>query len=205
MALELVAKARVGLSVPIYPLAPLGTAGVVIPRIADMLAGLIDTHGAGRVFVLGDSAGGQIALSAVLSLRDRGIAPLGDTILISPALDLTLANPQVDAVEPRDPWLARAGIRAAIEMWRGDLPVTDRLVSPLFADLDGLGPLTLFSGTRDITNPDIRLLVAKAGEANLDITYHEEKDLLHVYPILYGPEAKRARRQLIERLGREGG
>ena len=203
LVLEIVARAEVNITVPIYPLAPGGTAGVVVPRVADMLAMLVEAHGAEHVFAIGDSAGGQIALSAVLLMRERGLAPIGDTILISPALDLTLSNPEVDAVEPLDPWLARPGIRAAVEMWRGDLPLEDPMVSPIFADLDGLGPLTIFSGTRDITNPDTVLLVDKARAAGVPVAYHEERDLLHVYPVLYGPEAKRARRQMIDLLKRD--
>ncbi|MCZ4288216.1 alpha/beta hydrolase fold domain-containing protein [Hoeflea alexandrii] len=203
LVVETVARAGVNMLVPIYPLAPSGTAGVVVPRVGDMLAGLVEAHGAERVFAIGDSAGGQIALSSVILMREQGLAPIGDTILISPALDLTLSNPEVDAVEPRDPWLARPGIRAAIEMWRGDLPLQNPMVSPILADLHGLGPLTIFSGTRDITNPDTALLVEKARAAGVPVVYYEEKNLLHVYPVLYGPEAKRARRQIIDRLKRD--
>ena len=186
--------------VPIYPLAPRGTAGVVVPTMADMLADLIGQHGAGRVSALGDSAGGQIMLSAALLLRERGVPAPRHTILISPALDLTMANPEVDRVEPLDPWLARAGIRTAIEHWRGTLALDHMLVSPLFSDLRGLGGLTIFSGMRDITNPDTRLLVAKARAAGVAVDYHEAPGLIHVYPLLPCPEGRAARQVMIDLL-----
>ncbi|GAA4658737.1 alpha/beta hydrolase fold domain-containing protein [Kineococcus glutinatus] len=190
----LAATARVGVTVPIYPLAPLGTAAEVVPAVADAVQQLVDAHGADRVALAGDSAGGQIALSAALVLRDRGVAPLHRTLLIAPALDLTLDNPEIDLVEPRDPWLARPGTRAAIELWRGGLDVRDPLVSPLFGDLRGLGPLTVFSGTRDITDPDTRELVRRARAAGVGVDHHEERDLVHVYPLLPLPEGRRALR-----------
>ena len=173
---------------------------LVVPVMADMLADLIGQHGAGRVSALGDSAGGQIMLSAALLLRERGVPALRHTILISPALDLTMANPEVDHVEPQDPWLARAGIRTAIEHWRGTLALDHMLVSPLFSDLSGLGGLTIFSGLRDITNPDTRLLVAKARAAGVAVDYHEAPGLIHVYPLLPCPEGRAARQVMIDLL-----
>ncbi|RBY93393.1 esterase [Blastococcus sp. TF02-8] len=194
----LVARTGTAITVPIYPLAPMGTAAVVVPAVADLLAGLVDRHGAGQVAVLGDSAGGQIALSAALLLRDRGVPPLHGTVLISPALDLTLANPEIDVVEPTDPWLARAGTHAAIDLWRGDLPRTHPVVSPLFGDLTGLGPLTVFSGTRDITSPDTRLLVQRARAAGVRVDHHEEAGLVHVHALLPIPEGRRARQVMAD-------
>ncbi|MCF6508283.1 alpha/beta hydrolase [Blastococcus sp. MG754426] len=191
---RLAARSGTAITVPVYPLAPRGTAATVVPRVADLLAALADRYGAGRVTAMGDSAGGQIALSAALLLRDRGVPPLHRTVLVSPAVDLTLANPEIDLVEPRDPWLARPGTRAAIELWRGGLPLTDPLVSPLFGELAGLGPLTVFSGTRDITSPDTRLLVERARAAGVPVDHHEEEGLVHVHPLLPVPEGRRARR-----------
>ena len=46
--------------VPIYPLAPQGTAGTVVPDMADLISAQIDQHGAENVSVYGDSAGGGI-------------------------------------------------------------------------------------------------------------------------------------------------
>ncbi|RZU31554.1 alpha/beta hydrolase fold domain-containing protein [Blastococcus saxobsidens] len=193
----LAARSGAAITVPIYPLAPIGTAAVVVPAVADLVGGLVLRHGAGQVTVLGDSAGGQIALSAALLLRDRGVPP-HRTVLISPALDLTLANPGIDLVEPTDPWLARPGTHAAIDLWRGDLPRTDPVVSPLFGDLAGLGPLTVFSGTRDITSPDTRLLVERARAAGVHVDHHEEEGLVHVHALLPVPEGRRARRLIVD-------
>ena len=45
--------------VPIYPLAPQGTAATVVPAMADLISSQIDQHGAENVSVYGDSAGGN--------------------------------------------------------------------------------------------------------------------------------------------------
>ena len=50
----------------------------------------------------------------------------------------------------------------------------------------------MFCGTRDLLAPGCRLLRRRAAEAGWDLTYVEEPDLIHVYPILpFVPEARR--------------
>lgn len=98
---------------------------------------------------------------------------------------------------PHDPWLGREGTRVFIDLWRRELPVDDPLVSPLAGDLTGLGPISLYAGTRDILWPDARLLVTRAREAGVDIDYHEQADLLHVYPLQPTPEGHAARVSIV--------
>lgn len=198
LAVQIAAEAYAEVIVPIYPLIPYATAADVVPAIAETVAQTM-TRGQ-RVCLAGDSAGGQIALSAALLLRDEHRVAVAQTVLISPAVDLSLANPLIGSVD--DPWLRREALHVFAERWRGDLAVDDQRVSPLAADLGGLGPLTIFSGTRDILNPDVRLLVEKATAAGVDVDYHERPDLLHVYPLTPTPEGRQARAVIVERLGR---
>ncbi|CAA9251611.1 MAG: Putative esterase, partial [uncultured Actinomycetospora sp.] len=131
---------------------------------------------------------------------DRGVPPLGRTVLIAPALDLRLTNPEIALVEPHDPWLARPGVHVAAALWRGELPLEDPLVSPLLTDHAGLGPLTVFSGTRDITHPDTCLLVERARAAGVEVDLHEGAGLVHVYPLLPVPEGRAARAVIVRSL-----
>jgi acetyl esterase/lipase len=203
LAAQIAVQARRRVLVPIYPLVPAGTAERVVTAVADLVLAASTAHG--PVALAGDSAGGQIALSAALLLRDEHRVSLPRTVLIAPALDLSLANPLIDDVQPSDPWLGRSGARVMIEHWRGNLPLTDPRVSPLAADLAGLGPLTVFCGTRDILNPDIRLLVGRAAASGVEIEYHEQLGLVHVYPLTPTPEGAAARRIIVDRLRADGG
>ena len=182
-------------AIPIYPLVPFGTADQVVPAVADLVR--TSTARYGRTCLAGDSAGGQVALSAAILLRDSQHT-VPRTVLISPALDLSLTNPEIDIVQPSDPWLGREGTRVFIGHWRGTLALSDPRVSPLAADLTGLGPLTVFSGTRDIVQPDIRLLIDKARTAGIDVDYHEQPGLVHVYPLTPTPEGRDALALLVE-------
>lgn len=198
LAAQIAAEAHVRVIVPIYPLVPFATAAEVVPTIVELVAeAMAPNH---SVCLAGDSAGGQMALSAALIMRNERGVLLPRTVLISPVLDVSLSNPLIDAVQSEDPWLTRVGLLEFAKRWCGELPMTDPLVSPLSADLTGLGPLTLFSGTREILNPDARSLVEKATAAGVDIDYHEQSGLVHVYPLMHTPEGRAARAIIVDRL-----
>lgn len=192
LAAQIAAEAGTTVTLPIYPLVPFGTASDALTGIAALVRAGLDAHGA--VCLAGDSAGGQIALSVAQHLRDEGIV-LPATVLIAPALDLTWSNPRIPEVQPSDPWLGTPGGRVLAEHWRGELDLRDPAVSPLFGDLAGLGPISVFSGTRDVLNPDAHLLVEKARAAGTPITLTEVEGQVHVYPLLpttTGASARRA-------------
>lgn len=194
---ELAVRANCEVTVPIYPLVPLGSAAHVVPVIADLTEELITEVGADQVSMLGDSAGGSISLSAAFLLRDRG-RDGPRLILISPSLDLTFTNPRVAEINPSDPWLNVTGLQVAIEQWRRELPIEDPQVSPFFGDLRGLGPITIITSTRDITNADAHAFVEKAAQQGVAVTVLEAPGMIHVYPLLPIPEAKPARTAIVE-------
>ena len=117
--------------VPIYPLAPQGTAATVVPTMADLISSQIDQHGAENVSVYGDSAGGNIGLAAVQELVRRGDPVPSHMVLISPALDLTFSNPAMQFID--DPVLSpeicastNNGLATSISPIRWSVPCTGR-------------------------------------------------------------------------------
>ncbi|MGE5694436.1 MAG: alpha/beta hydrolase fold domain-containing protein [Candidatus Sericytochromatia bacterium] len=178
--------------VPIYGLAPKYHADDAI-RLMQKLFG--DASAAGPVYVMGDSAGGGLALAATLTWMQAGGTPPVGLTLIAPWLDIGLRNPAIAAVEPRDPWLTSAGLHVYARAWAGGLSYDDPRVSPLFGDLTDVPPIDLYVGGRDITLPDCRALRDKVPPDR--ITYHEEPGALHVYPLLPVPEGRAARRDMV--------
>jgi len=180
-------------TVPIYPLAPRGTAAEVVSGVADLGAQLVAEAGASGVVIIGDSAGGNIALAAAMLMRDRGVDAPRDVVLIAPVIDLTFSDPLIYRIEPSDPWLNVPGPKAVAELWRGDLPIDHPLVSPVNAPLAGIGRITLFSGTRDITHADAITLAKKARAEGHPLDFHQKANMIHVYPLLPIPEGAEAR------------
>ena len=183
--------------VPHYGRAPRHTA----EEFTDLVDALVEhiTRRAGadvRLHLVGDSAGGTLALLAAQHLL--GDPRIVGVTLISPALDLSLSNPGVAGVEPRDPWLSRAGTAPLLEAWAGDHDLQDPRVSPLFGELSGLPPVHVFAGTRDICWPDVALLERRAAQAGTEVTVHAAEGSPHVHVLLPTPEGRRARAALLD-------
>ena len=118
--------------VPIYPLLQQGgTAGTVVPQMAGLISMEIAAHGAANVSVMGDSAGGNLALAAVQSMVAENETVPASMVLLSPWVDLVSTGGQIG------------------EVWAGNLPVNNYLVSPLYGSLAGLPPTYVYSGSLD--------------------------------------------------------
>ena len=133
-------------------------------------------------------------------MRDRGGPQPRRLLLISPWVDLTTSTPETAALDADRPVAVhRQGARVRRLVGRSPDDLGRPEVSPALGDLAGLPPALMFCGTRDLLVPGCRLLVRRAGEAGWDLTYVEEPDLIHVYPILPGiPEARRAWRRTVD-------
>jgi hypothetical protein len=55
----------------------------------------------------------------------------------------------------------------------------------------------LLTGTRDILHPDSVLFAAKARQAGVEVELVVEPGMIHVWPLLLMPEARRARDRMV--------
>lgn len=184
-------EASVTVVFPAYPLVHTGGSAETVVPVVTRLCEQLD----GPTVIMGDSAGGTIALSSSLLLAKRG-RPADLTVLIAPALDMRMQNPEIDEVQPRDPWLVKKGQLLLSELWIGEHG-EDPILNPFLGDVRDVGRIIVFSGTRDLLNPDTRLFVQRATDEGADIEYHEQNGHLHVYPLLPTPEGREARRNIV--------
>ncbi|SEH64513.1 Acetyl esterase/lipase [Mycolicibacterium rutilum] len=182
--------------VPLYPLVPDGgTADVVVPQTADYLEQLITEHGADNVSVIGDSAGGGIALAAVQELVHRGSAVPERMVLFAPWLDATVSDPLSRQLDPGDPLLDVPNLVRAGQDWGGVLGVDHRYASPLYGSIEGLPPIAVYSGSLDLLTPDtlrLQQLVTENGYDNF--TFNLSRGRLHDWAIFgFLPDAQAVR------------
>ena len=183
--------------VPLYTLVPYGTwreAFELVGNIYDRCRAETPDR---PVILAGDSAGGGLALALCEEFAGKG-APLPDrTVLFSPWVDVCLDNPDIDDYVNKDPFISPT-LREYGMRWAGDLGIRDRRISPLFGDLSGLGPLTVFVGTKEITYPDIMLLAEKLRDAGADFELITGPGMCHVWPLFPIPEGRAALRRAAE-------
>jgi monoterpene epsilon-lactone hydrolase len=180
-------------TVPIYPVAPGSTAEMTVPTAAAVTRDVVTEAGdPALVTLMGDSAGGGLALATAQALRDEGIGGI-PLVLVAPWLDATMTDPRIDVGRTRDPILSVPRLVRAGELYAGDLPPADPRVSPIHGSLAGLGRITIYVGTRDLLVWDARRLRELAAAAGVPVDLHEADGLVHVWPLLPLPEARRIR------------
>lgn len=190
--LRLCAMLGASATVPVYPLAPEHKASEVLAAMQSLYLELATAHGAERITIMGDSAGGGMSLALAQRLKFDGGPLPGKLVLWSPWVDATGSDPAQRAVEPKDRMLAISGLDACGRMYAGDLPPDHPGVSPLFGDLSGLPPMAIFSGTSDILIVDGRRLAEKLRALGAPHEYHEYVDMFHVWMLLPVPEGRQA-------------
>ncbi|RJF74533.1 alpha/beta hydrolase [Deinococcus cavernae] len=192
------------ITVPLYPLAPEHTHREAFEFLNKVNRRVLARTPSQRCVWCGDSAGGGLALAFVQHCRDAGLPLPAHLILFSPWLDVTLTNPEIAAIEPRDPTLSRPGTRVAGEWWAGGSDPRSPLVSPLYGNSEGLPPIMIYQGTADILLPDVRRYVQQARQEGVDVRLHEFRGAFHVFmAATFTPEAKQVYAGIRRLLGTE--
>ena len=127
----------------------------------------------------GDSAGGGLVLATMASAKAQGVPLPAAGILWSPWLDLAdcrsgswTTNLRWDWVQP-DPAIMFA------KMYAGDRSL--KAVSPGNVGLDGLPPLLVEWGQKEVLHDQIAAFVARARAAGVDVESHVGHEMVHVY------------------------
>jgi acetyl esterase/lipase len=183
--------------VPAYPLTPRHTWRDTQPPLLDLFEQLA-IQSPGGVALVGDSAGGGLALALAQQIARRPGPQPTRLVLVSPWVDLTGTTPGTELVAAYDPWLKLSKLKLYGGWWAGDDDPARPEVSPLHGDYTGLPRTLVLCGTRDLLVPQVRAAVRRAAAAGVHVTYREEQGLLHVYPLLPIPEARAAVRDVVE-------
>ena len=147
-----------------------------------------------KLFVGGDSAGGGLALAAMLALRDKGEALPDAAALLSPWTDLALTGDSMLSNRDADPLVYREPMVNLVQMYAGDADPLHPLISPLYADLRGLPPMLIQVGGGEVLRDDSTRVAERAKAAGVDVAIEVWPHVFHVWqvyaPVL--PEAQRA-------------
>lgn len=138
-------------------------------------------YGARDVIVAGDSAGGNLALSLVLQLKEQQrLLPRG-LVLMSPWTDLTSSGQSHETKAQLDPVLNEEYIDRMVKAYAEGRELKDPLISPLFGDFTGFPPTYIQVGDNEILLSDSLRLHKAMVEANVSVKIDHFPGMWHVF------------------------
>lgn len=145
-----------------------------------------------QIILGGDSAGGGLAVSTLLNLKNLGLAAPAAAMLLSPWLDLSLSGASVETNEHADVVLSKSVLVAWADQYLQGRDALAPLASPIYGDLVGLPPVLVHVGSTEILRSDSEDLVDRIIEHDGSAVLKVWDDLPHVFQVLSGrlPEAK---------------
>lgn len=152
----------------------------------------------GNIAFTGDSAGGNLALAAMLALRERNRPLPVAAVLMSPWTDLAATGASYVSRAEVDPIHQRPMILALAKNYLGgEGDPCNPLVSPLYADLTDLPPLLIQVGDRETVLDDSVMLAEKARAAGIEVDLQVWDGMIHVFQ-MFGAELPEAHRAIAE-------
>ncbi len=138
-------------------------------------------YGSRDIILTGDSAGGNLALSLTLKLKQEGrLLPRG-LILMSPWTDLTSSGQSFESKAELDPVLNKAYIDRMVEAYAGGQELKNPLISPLFGNFDGFPPTYIQVGENEILLSDSERLHQAFADANVSVRMDTYPGMWHVF------------------------
>jgi epsilon-lactone hydrolase len=134
-----------------------------------------------KTVIMGDSAGGGLALATALAAKAAGTALPGGLVLLSPWVDLTQSADTYTSKALEDPVLQKVTLDPMAAAYLGDQSATQVTASPLFGDLSGLPPLLIQVGSAETLLGDSQALAAKAQAAGVAVTLDVWDKMIHVW------------------------
>ena len=179
---DLVEDTKATIIMPDYPLTPKYNYKDVFAMIEPLYEEIIAQENTENFIVMGDSAGGGMALALCEKLGEEGKQKPDKLILISPWLDVRLENKAIDAVEEKDKQLNREALKVAGISYAGEDGMESFLVNPILGNPETLKDIsiTIFTGTYDILNPDVHTWLEKVGNT-LQIDLKEYEGATHIW------------------------
>jgi acetyl esterase/lipase len=179
-----------------YPLAPQHSYADAYRLLLPYYKKLSRQLAPGTLVLMGDSAGGGLCLGLAMAARDEGFKPGAAVVLLSPWLDVTMSNPHIEAVDPEDPSLNAQALKAAGQAWAAGANPRKPWISPLYGKLEGLPPMHLFIGTKDILVADARRFRGFCLAAGADLSFYEYENMVHDWMLLEFKEGRLAAQRI---------
>ena len=147
-----------------------------------------------HIVVAGDSCGGGLALSLLISLRDETTPLPVAAVCLSPWTNLACTGESWETNLKKDIMLDPEALRKSAQLYLGESDPRTPLASPLYADLKGLPPILIQVGSSELLLSDATCFAEQAQAVGSKVTLQVWKDMQHEWHFAANilPEARQA-------------
>ncbi len=147
-----------------------------------------------NIIVAGDSAGGNLVLVMLQSLRHQGFPLPKACICLSPWTDMTGGSESMHRNRHHDPMFAARAVSGVGRFVGQGVDLEHPWVSPARADLSGFPPLLIMVGSTEVLRDDALRVAQRARAYGVPVVYEEWVAMPHVFPLFaaFVPESRRA-------------
>jgi monoterpene epsilon-lactone hydrolase len=155
LAERIVKKSSCRMSLIDYPLAPEHDYKYTLKMLANAYDFLIKQYPDDVFILMGDSAGGGLALAFTQKLlKDKKHSIPDKLVLISPWLDLSMSNPDIKKQESKDFILSKQMLTNSAAVYARGEPLENYLLSPIHGDFFNLPETLILFGSEELFYAD---------------------------------------------------
>lgn len=149
---------------------------------------------ASRMALVGDSAGGCLAVALIQRLIKENLPLPACLCLLSPWVDLTCSLPSYETRARLDPMISRELAMERARWYAGGKDLADPEVSPLRGEFHGFPPVLILVGSHEVLHDDAVQLTRKLSQAGRNVSLEIWRGMFHVWPYVFPllPEGRQA-------------
>lgn len=152
-----------------------------------------------QMAIAGDSAGGGLAVAALLSIRDADLPLPACAIAISPWVDMEGLGESMVSKAALDPMVQKAALTQLAPLYLNGVDPRTPLAAPLHAELSGLPPMLIQVGSAETLLDDSTRLADRIKSTGGEVTLEVWEEMIHVWH-LFAPMLNKGQ-EAIERVG----
>ncbi len=151
------------------------------------------------IVIMGDSAGGGLALALLLAIKKEGLQQPAAAVALSPWTDLLNTGESLLTNEKVDPLTWRESQAVFSAYYAAGQDAANPLISPLYGELEGLPPLLLTVGGDELLLDDSTRFAQRANAADVDVDLIVMPGMFHCYPVCAPvfPEATQSMQKIV--------
>lgn len=149
-------------------------------------------YGAKDIVLLGDSAGGNLALTLCLHLREKERFLPGRLVLLSPWTDMTCSGESYQTCKEVDPMITEEYMHAVRNAYASGLDWEDPMLSPVNGNFEGFPPVMIQVGSNEVLFSDSAALHHNLVAQGIPCRMECWEGMWHVFQTFPIPRADRA-------------